>query len=612
MTGSTHGGARNGQARVQITTPRAAPHWALLERQLLKTQSEACERFFERYFDERGYLNCVPRWSGDDGPDDALENVLNWTALHALGADDRVLALYKRALEGHFRQYTEAKTVEVELGRDGMYYKEFHACFDWFHHGEAWSTVFLQGLADPTDRALVHRMRRWTSWYMGDDPYVPNYDKQHKVIRSFFNGSRGPLLRKATALDWAGDPIEVAGRFHAGHGEQNFEEMLDHFRDYNDVVGDNHVNLGATTLGLTSYALTGEDKYRDWVVEYLDAWVQRAEQNGGLIPSSVGPDGKIDSGYGWYGGVYGWGFTVLQVPRSGKLAHRAYHTRTPFSLANGLLLTGDRRYLDLWRNMLDVVNKNAKQENGQTLYPHMYGRLDRLERLQKGGELDDLPEKGPEGWYEYRPQKFAPGVAPLYHWTFDRSALELVGEPPRWVRYLDGKDDSYPVAALSDDLDALRVKVERMNDDERSPDSSMSDDMNRMNPATTGALTQLMLGGIPTGRDVHVMHCQVRYFDPGRRRAGLPEDVAALVDRFTENEISVTLVNLSPVNEHTLVVQSGAYAEHHIQTVRAESGSETPVNHSSFAVTLAPGAGERLTLSIKRYANRPSLAMPWV
>src|SRR5258707_912767 len=100
-------------------------------------------------FDDRGYLRCVPRWSGDDGPDDALENVLNWTVLHALGGSDRVLALYKRALEGHFRQYTEARTTEVELGRDGMYYQEFHACFDWFHHGEAWSVILLQGLSDP-------------------------------------------------------------------------------------------------------------------------------------------------------------------------------------------------------------------------------------------------------------------------------------------------------------------------------------------------------------------------------------------------------------------------------------------------------------------------------
>ncbi|MDQ3701787.1 MAG: hypothetical protein M3442_12830 [Chloroflexota bacterium] len=500
----------------------------------------------------------------------------------------------------------------MELGREGMYYKEFHACFDWFHHGEAWSTVFLQGLADPHDRALTHRLRRWTSWYSGDDPYVPNYDRQHKIIRSFFNGSRGPLLRKAIALDWAGDPIEVKGRFRAGHGEQSFDEMLDHFRDYTDVVGDNHVNLGATTLGLTTYALTGDARAREWVLEYLDAWVERTQHNGGLIPSSVGPDGKIDSGYGWYGGVYGWGFSVLQVPRNGALAHRAYHRRTPFAFANGLLLSGDRRYVDLWRGVLDTVNGNARQEHGQTLYPQMYGRLDRLERLQQGGEVHDLPQQGPEGWYEFQPQKFSWGAVPLYFWTHDRSALDFLPEPPRWLRFLDGQDAGYPEAALAADLDALRLKLERTREDSRSPDMTMSDDMNRMNPATINALTQLMLGGIPTGRDVHVLHCQLRYFDPQRRRAGLPEDVAALVDRITENEVGVTLVNLSPLDARTVVVQGGAYAEHQVQRVRSESGADTPVDHSHFVVHLAPGAGERLTLTLRRYANRPTLAQPWV
>ncbi|NBX47036.1 MAG: hypothetical protein EBT22_07570 [Chloroflexi bacterium] len=91
----------------------APPRWALLQRQLLEAQARACHEFYARYFDDRGYLNCVPRWSGDDGPDDALENVLNWTVLHALGADDSILHLYKKALEGHFRQYTEAKTTDV-------------------------------------------------------------------------------------------------------------------------------------------------------------------------------------------------------------------------------------------------------------------------------------------------------------------------------------------------------------------------------------------------------------------------------------------------------------------------------------------------------------------
>ena len=114
-------------------------------------------------------------------------------------------------MEGHFRQYTEAKTVVVPMGRDGMYYREFHACFDWMHHGEAWSPIVLQGLSEPGDGALLRRMRRWAGMYMGEDPHTPNYDPQHRVIRSFFNGSRGPLLRKATALDWAGDPIEVRG-----------------------------------------------------------------------------------------------------------------------------------------------------------------------------------------------------------------------------------------------------------------------------------------------------------------------------------------------------------------------------------------------------------------
>ena len=349
------------------------------------------------------------------------------------------------------------------------------------------------------------------------------------------------------------------------------------------------------------------------MVEYLDAWLQRAERNGGLLPSSVGPDGRIESGYGWYGGVYGWGFSVLQVPRNGKLAHRAYHRRTPYSLANGLLLTGDRRYLDLWRRMIDIVNANAREEGGQKLYPHMYGRLDRLERLQQGGELDDLPASGPEGWYEYRPEPFAPSAADLYYWTLDRSLLGLLEETPRWVRYLDGEDASFPEAALEADLETLRRKVELMRADTRSPDCSMSDDMNAMNPATTGALTRLMLGGIPTGRDVHVLHARVRYFDPARRRAGLPEHVAALVERMTDDEVTVSLVNLDPLDTRTVIVQGGAYAEHQVTSVRQE-GAESPaqVDNAHFAVRLAPGAATRLTIGMQRYANQPTLAFPWV
>ena len=42
--------------------------------------------FFQKYFDGRGYLQCVVRWGANDGPDDAFENFNRWPELHALGA----------------------------------------------------------------------------------------------------------------------------------------------------------------------------------------------------------------------------------------------------------------------------------------------------------------------------------------------------------------------------------------------------------------------------------------------------------------------------------------------------------------------------------------------
>src|SRR5437763_12695089 len=91
---------------LSIETPMSPPAWALLERELLRANTEACREFFTRYFDERGYLECVERWGGDDGPDDAIENCTDWPLLHALGAPNIVRQMYTKAWEGHLRQYT--------------------------------------------------------------------------------------------------------------------------------------------------------------------------------------------------------------------------------------------------------------------------------------------------------------------------------------------------------------------------------------------------------------------------------------------------------------------------------------------------------------------------
>ena len=78
-----------------------APAWATLERRLLAENVPACREFYQKYYDERGYVQCVLRWGANDGPDDAFENFNRWPELHALGADDEILQRYLAGLRGH-------------------------------------------------------------------------------------------------------------------------------------------------------------------------------------------------------------------------------------------------------------------------------------------------------------------------------------------------------------------------------------------------------------------------------------------------------------------------------------------------------------------------------
>src|SRR5438128_1667379 len=62
-----------GEPTITVRTPMSPPAWALLQRELLRANAAACSEFARHYHDERGYLRCVERWGGDDGPDDAIE-----------------------------------------------------------------------------------------------------------------------------------------------------------------------------------------------------------------------------------------------------------------------------------------------------------------------------------------------------------------------------------------------------------------------------------------------------------------------------------------------------------------------------------------------------------
>ena len=374
----------------------APPRWAVLERQLLADNVPACQEFFNKYFDDRGYLQCFVRWGANDGPDDAFENFNRWPELHALGAGDAILQMYSKAHEGLLRQYTEARTTDVPIARQGMYHKEFIVQSDWMHHGEGLQLFNRMGVVDP-DRCEVPGARA--------------------AIRGILHGrgSRRAQLRSRATGSFAACRTAAAGRccerrrrsigsaihstsrrFDAEHGESTFEQFLAHYQEYTDVVGDHFLNLAATTLATNAYLLSGEAKYKTWLVEYMDAWLDRMKRNGGVIPSHIDLDGTIGGADGkWWGSAYGWGFSPVN-PVTGRREDRNRIQWALVGFQNALLVTGDQKYVDAWRNMIDAVNSHAKEINGRRQYPTMHGA---------------------DGWYGWRDAPWNVGALEVWYWS---------------------------------------------------------------------------------------------------------------------------------------------------------------------------------------------------
>ncbi|MSU67117.1 MAG: hypothetical protein EXS40_00870 [Opitutaceae bacterium] len=564
-----------------------APEWAKLERQLLAENVPACREFAEKYYDVRGYVQCFIRWGANDGPDDAFENFVGWPELHALGASDEIARIYTKTWDGMIRQYSEAKTTDVPAGRDGMYFKEFSAQSDWMHHGEGLRCFNLMGLSMSKLPVYQTRVRRFAGLYMGEDPAAPNYDTKLKLIRSMQNGSKGPMLRPATALDWVGDPFDLTG-FKLGHGERTFSEFLDHYRDYHEVVGDHFINLVATVLPANAYFLTHEATYKTWIVDYMDAWLARMRQNGGVIPSHVALDGKVGGAEGkWWSGAYGWGFSPVN-PVNGRPENRNRISRALVGFNNALLVTGDQNYVDAWRRMADAVNSHARTIDGQKEYPTMYGAA---------------------GWYGWQRTPWAIGALETWYWSQRGDDRASLGRN-EWVEYLEGRNPDYAETALRRDVASIGRKVAKFRADDSVPEKRLADNMMDSNPAATSALVQLMWGALVPGREGGLLNARLRYFDPEQKRAGVPDDVGALVSKMSDTRTVVTLVNLSATATRTVIVQGGGYGEHRIEMVD-QGGVATRVGAGTFSVRLAPGAGAKLALTMKRYANAPTVAFPW-
>jgi hypothetical protein len=216
---------------------------------------------------------------------------------------------------------------------------------------------------------------------------------------------------------------------------------------------------------------------------------------------------------------------------------------------------------------------------------------------------------GASGWYGWRPEPWNVGALEVWYWSQKPQDLARVGANG-WVSFLQGHNPAYPEQALERDLKIMRQRVDAFRRDTTPADRRLADNMLDYNPAATDAMVQLMWGALVPGREGGLLNARVRYFDPDRKRAGVPEDVAALVSELSDAQTVVTLINLNASQPRTVIVQGGGYGEHQLISV-TQGDKTTRIDSPLLTVRLDPGCGQRLTLKMTRYTNRPTILHPW-
>ena len=567
---------------VSVSRPMDPPAWAKKERELLELNSRAAKLFGQAYVLPNGQINVAYEHGGGvEAPDDLLEYVNKLPLLYVLGADDVTWRLWWKIWQGSIKQ----------CSKQGLFVNEMPKYLDWHHNGEQYQGFWLAALCASDNPEYQRQALKFASFFDGTDPDVCNYDPQHHVMRSMLTGGAGPVL----------DPTEE----HWGGGEA--------WKPWLDCVHDGPINLVTTCFGTNAFMITGDERHRRATLAYIDAWRRRARANGGIVPSIVLPEGTVPRE--WWGGVMGWKFGsyafggVFQVSSGPRAAW-----------GNALLLTGDASYFEPMRTLCDEIWRHRFQDTK--------------------GQLDLPSERGREGWHGgqrnhrggQRIGVYASMLANVYLASMRKDDLARVlqrreaqgylghkhsfyegGNELDWIAYLSGANPDWPEKTLDEAISLVEKQIARLAAEaQRGPHVKRSvSSASQWHVGQCGPLVNLMTGGVMPLWHGQLHHARFRYFDADRRRPGIPPDCAALVQSMTGDGAALVLVNTSKTESRTVLVQTGAYAEHQCLEVRYGSSKRIPVAGPRFAVRLAPAAGACLDVRLKRYANTPKLALPW-
>jgi hypothetical protein len=606
----------------------SAPSWALMERMLLDTLNQAAVEFVDRYTREDGTLIWRDQWPGMDGSDDPYEGFMYLSLLYAIGGNEEVKKLSVAMWEALTWQWTQY----------GQIHNEFDGYYDWMHHGEGYLYVYFMGLSDPYSLKNRQRAVKFAHMYTGDDPDAPNYDKEKKLIRSAITGSRGPRF-VMTEEDWVThrdvlddylapyediEGVDFASGKCPWTNDTVYKEII---RLMNERMskGDVPLNLNATGMVTNAFLYTQDAKFKEWVLEYVGAWVERTRLNGGLTPDNVGLSGEIGE-YNdgkWWGGYYGY-----------RWPHGVMTVIEPMinAVTNALLLTGDESHLDLARGQLDYNWKLGKEQDGvwvtpnkhfdsgwtdyrgpDAVYPiHLWVASMKDEDLQRVKRIEIA---------DFLKQIDIPGVSGHNPKT-RKGTKHYIGNTIPWFMYMQGEFPDYPEQILQANYRLIAQQLDKMRSESGDPAGWDWDDLNsihkwqEMCPVYMESLVQLMLGAPMHISHGGFQHARIRYYDAVLKRPGLPESVGSLVEALTDTSVTVTLVNLSLFDEREVVLQAGSFGEHSFQQAQlyneqGELVGTSEVDGKWLSIRLGKGSGVKLELTMKRYAQTPSYETPW-
>lgn len=615
----------------------ACPPWALKQRQLIHELNESIEPFLARYVrDDR--LIWSDTWSGSrDGADDFYESAHNWPLLYLLGGDERLRSMGQRLWDGITAQLTEL----------GPVLHEYERGYDQFHQSESYIYFYYLCLADAGHARNRARARRFAGLYMDENPAAPNYDPALRLIRAPHNGSGGPRWGYTDA-----DPARYAyapgmARYGLPYldvpGVRTYGDLRDPDKAIRmgtamqarmgrgDVVG----NLAVTSLITNAWLLTGEEKYRAWVLSYLEAWHERAARNGGLVPDNTGLSdtiGEYIEGR-WYGGLYGWAWP-----------HGYYNIGQAVTVActNACLLTGDTGYLELARTQYDRIMELGEwrrvDPDSMSIASHW---IDQFRAAPDDREhMFLVPYRHNEdGWFDWQP------MGPMYPFALwnvsgaaeDRARIQRLqdaekldwslvfsyrtkedsGHEKPWLMFLEGQNPGYPEQILDAALEQVAHRRALIQADTADLTQVHIHHWQQHNPVTTEALVQLTLGAPQPLYNGGLLHAPVRYFDDRTGRPGLPPNVAVLVSGRDGEQLTVEAVNTSREHHRILRIQAGGFGEHEFSrveiqpalTVSDPSGSPAQSWTGSMpqcCLELPPAHACRAVLTLNRFVGTPA------